>query len=85
MGENIPNIGSRTEYKRYSTVHTWDKILYKPVTGHPEKVTTVSPSRHHFKVPLKMVCSAVTAKDAARGTIRVQSTEGYMTMTSHLQ
>ena len=69
MGENIPNIGSRTEYKRYCTVHTWDKMLYKPVTGHPEKVTTVGPCRHRSKVPLKMVCAAVMAKDAARHNV----------------
>ena len=84
MGENIPNIGSRAEYKRYCTVHTWDKMLYKPVTGHPEKVTTVGPCRHRSKVPLKMVCAAVMAKDAARGTMWVQSTEGYMTLSMTL-
>ena len=31
-----------------------------------------------------MVCAAVMAKDAARGTMWVQSTEGYMTLSTTL-
>ena len=48
-------------------------------------LTTISPSRHRSKVPLKMECAAVMAKDTVGGTIWVQSTQICSTLTMKCQ